>query len=314
MKDVPRLSVIVVTYNGDEWVNRCLDALLGQARPTVPFEVVVVDNASQPSTRALLAGYADRVQLRLLDENIGFGRACNLGVSLSTGRDVLLLNPDAVLSPGSADALVRFLEQRPAAGIVGGRTVRPDGSTDPGSCWGAPTLWSLACFAFGLSTAFKGSRVFDPEALGGWQRDTVREVDIVSGALLLISRALWDEVQGFDEAFFMYAEDADLCIRVARIGYHPAITPDAVALHAVGGSSTSKAAKQQLLLRGKATLVRKHRAGLDRAAALWFLRLGVALRARGQALLGRQPTWAALGQDGTDWTDGWVARPTSSGS
>ena len=113
----------------------------------------------------------------------------------------------------------------PGHGLYGGRTLWPDGTVCPGSCWGKPSLWSLFCFSTLLSTVFKGSRVFDPESLGGWQRDTVREVDIVTGCLLLAPREVWDELGGFDERFFMYGEDGDLALRAAAsraaAGHHP---------------------------------------------------------------------------------------------
>ena len=109
-----------------------------------------------------------------------------------------------------------------------------------------------------LSTAFKGSRLFDPEAIGGWKRDTVREVGIVTGCLLLAPRALWRELGGFDTRFFMYGEDADLGMRAWAQGLRPAITPDAVITHEIGVSSASRPDKLVLLFRGKATLLRKH--------------------------------------------------------
>ncbi len=299
------VTVVVVTYNAPEWTERCLTALLDTARPTATIDVVVVDNASGQQTRDVLAAFADRVQLVALDSNVGFGNACNLGAGRSRGRHVMLLNPDAVVHPGAVDTLVSFLAEQPQRGIVGGRTLRPDGRVDPSSCWGAPSLWSLFCFATGLSTVAKRNPLLDPESLGGWARDTVRSVPIVTGCLLLCSRSLWDELGGFDPDYFMYGEDADLCLRAAELGYSPAVTPDAVAVHAVGASSSTRTAKQVLLFRGKSTLLRKRWRGRRRSAGLGLLQAGVGARAAGELATRRKGTWRELWALRRDWVDGW---------
>ena len=142
--------------------------------------------------------------------------------------------------------------------ICGGRTLRPDGRLDPGSCWGAPTLWSLFCSRHGALERFKGTRIFDPESLGGWKRDSVRDVDIVTGCLLFVPKELWRDLGGFDPRFFVYGEDADLALRAAAAGVRRVITPEAVVTHEVGVSSATRPDKLVLLFRGKVTLLRKH--------------------------------------------------------
>ncbi|WP_136518721.1 glycosyltransferase family 2 protein [Cellulomonas telluris] len=302
---VPQVAVVVVTYNAAEWVDRCLRALLEDARPRTPFEVVVLDNASDAPTREVLARWADRVRLHLGSENIGFGRGCNAAVAMTDAERVVLLNPDAVVREGCIDALVEALDAYPQAGLVGGRTLRPDGSVDPSSCWGRPTLWSWFCFATGLSTAFRRSRVLDPESLGRWDRGTAQEVDIVTGCLLAFERTTWDKLGGFDERFFMYAEDADLSLRAAELGLRPRITPDAVAVHAVGASS-ARAHKLRLLMTGKATLARLHWAPWRARTGVAMLLAGAAVRGLGERALGRTPSWGTLVSD-RSWTRGWPA-------
>ncbi|GEN79712.1 glycosyltransferase family 2 protein [Actinotalea fermentans] len=309
----PEVTVVVVTHNGPEWVERCLQALLVDARPAVRTEVVVVDSASDAPTREVLARWAARalgeLRVELAEENIGFARGCNLGAALGTGRRVLLLNPDAVVQVGAVDALVAALDADPAAGVMGGRTVRPDGRLDPSSCWGAPSLWSWLCFATGLSAAFKGSRVFDPESLGGWQRDTYRHVPVVTGCLLMTTRETWDRLAGLDTDYFMYGEDADLSLRAAELGLHPAITPDAVAVHAVGASSSRKAHKVRLLMTGKATLARKRWPAWKARAGVGLLLAGAALRAAGERVRASgDPVWRPLVAD-RSWTAGWTGTP-----
>ncbi|HEX5333034.1 MAG TPA: glycosyltransferase family 2 protein [Cellulomonas sp.] len=301
----PEVSVVIVTHNSPAWVERCLRALLDEARPVASFEVVVVDSGSEQTTRDLLQRWADRLILRLSVDNIGFAAGCNWGVQLTSGTDVLLLNPDAVVHPGCVDALVGALEMDPGAGIVGGRTLRPDGTVDPSSCWGAPTLWSWFCFATGLSSVFRRSRVFDPESLGRWERDSPRRVDIVTGCLLMTRRSTWDRLGGFDLDYFMYGEDADLSLRAAQLGMHPAITPDAVAIHAAGASSGQGSDKVRRLMTAKATLARKRWSPARARAGVLLLLAGVGLRALAERLVGRrEPVWLPVWAD-RGWARGW---------
>ncbi len=302
----PEVSVVVVTHNGPEWVERCLQALFVDARPDVATEVVVVDSGSGPATREVLARWADRATVLLQDENVGFARGCNTGVAASRGRLVLLLNPDAVVLPGAVDALVRTIDRHPEVGLLGGRTVRPDGTLDPSSAWGAPSLWSWACFATGLSAVFKRSPVFDPESLGRWQRDTFRPVDVVTGCLLMATRETWDRLGGLDADYFMYGEDADLSLRAREAGFRPAITPDAEVVHAVGVSSGRKPHKTRLLMTGKATLAHKRWSRGRARAGVALLLLGTALRAAGEAVQRvPDPAWRPLLAD-RSWTRGWA--------
>lgn len=302
------VSVVVVSYNALDWLARCLRAI-GPAAPTRSVEVIVVDNNSNADVQNYLATLQHEATVLQMDRNLGFGRACNLGVAHSRGRHVMLLNPDAVLNPDAIDGLLDFFEADPGRGLVGGRTLRPDGGVDPSSCWKAPTLWSVFCIASGLTHVFRRSPLFDPESMGRWQRDSEREVDIITGCLLLTSREIWDRLGGFDEDFFMYGEDADLSLRAAELGYHPAITPAATAVHAVGASSSNRLGKQRLLLRGKATLFRKRWSPWRRQVALALLAAGIALRASAERALAREDrTMRTLWSERREWLAGWPSQ------
>jgi GT2 family glycosyltransferase len=251
----PDVSILIVTYRCRDAARACLASLSGADSSQ---EIVVLDNASRDGTVEMVRSEFPGVRLVASEENLGFALGCNRAAEEARGEYILLLNPDTVVHEGAVENLVAFARAHPEHGLYGGRTLDPDGSVNPGSCWGAPTLWSLFCFATLLTSAFKRTRLFDPESLGGWKRDTVREVDIVTGCLLLAPRTLWEELGGFDTRFFMYGEDADLSLRAAALGYRPAITPDAVVTHEIGVSSSTREDKLMLLFRGKATLLRKH--------------------------------------------------------
>ncbi|GAA3593906.1 hypothetical protein GCM10022223_06100 [Kineosporia mesophila] len=303
------VSVVVVSYNALEWLRPCL-AAIGPGADRNQVEVIVVDNASGNEVREFLATAPHGVRVIQLDENLGFGRACNLAVKNSQGRHVMLLNPDAVLEPQAIDRLVEHYDGDPGRGLVGGRTLRPDGTPDHGSCWGAPSVWSWFCSAVGLSVLFRRSRWFDPESLGPWTRETEREVDIITGCLLLTSRSVWDRLGGFDPDYFMYGEDADLCRRAWDTGYRPSITPSAVAVHAGGASSPHRLGKRRLLLRGKATFARKHWSPSHRRAGLILLSCGVGLRAVRETaaeVFGGAPDqmMRTLWKERATWLAGW---------
>jgi N-acetylglucosaminyl-diphospho-decaprenol L-rhamnosyltransferase len=299
------VSVLVVSYETRDLTLQCLESLLASTT-ALRLQVVVVDNASRDGTATAVTTQLPTVEVVALEQNIGFARAVNLAADRAEGRHLLLLNPDTIVPPGAIDALVAFAEAHPEHGIVGGRTLRADGSLDPSSCWGAPTPWSVLCFATGASTVFRGSRIFDPESLGRWPRDSERPVDVVTGCLLLLDRDLWRRLDGFDPRYFMYGEDVDLCLRAGRLGFRPAITPAATITHLVGASSATSGAKRQLVLTGKATLLRKHWGPVGGSLGVGLLLVGVALRAGVAAVRGRPDQWTHTWRRRRAWARGYV--------
>ena len=161
-----------------------------------------------------------------------------------------------------------------------------DGTVCAGSCWGKPSLWSLFCFSTLLSTVFKGSRVFDPESLGGWQRDTVREVDIVTGCLLLAPRESGTSWEGSTSASSCTARTATSRCARPRLGLRPVITPDAVITHEVGVSSATRPTRSFCCSRQGDAAAQALAAG-KRGVGLALLSFGVAVRAGGAALASR---------------------------
>lgn len=311
------ISVVIVSYHCRDEVIACLESIpVGSRASTV--EVIVLDNDSRDGTVEAIAERFPDVKLLAEETNLGFARGVNKAAEQATGEFLVLLNPDTVVHASSFDSLVEFARKNPQHGLYGGRTVNPDGTTHPGSCWGAPSLWSLTCFATMLSTMFKRSRIFDPESLGRWQRDTVREVDIVTGCLLLVPLALWRELGGFDPRYFMYGEDVDLALRARALGYRPAITPDAVVTHEIGVSSESRPEKFRLVLQGKVTVIDRHWSPLRRRLGRTLLVAGVGTRALVATLTRRgagtgsgagAATWRQLWRERASWLAGFPASP-----
>ncbi|MGB3313149.1 MAG: glycosyltransferase family 2 protein [Albidovulum sp.] len=253
----PDLTVIVVSYNTRALTLAALRTLRDETRHT-DMKVVVFDNASADGSADAIAAEFPTVELIRNPENVGFAQANNIVAAQADTEWLLLLNPDTEVYSGAVDNLMNFARNQPSAGIYGGRTVFPDGSLNIASCWMRMTPWSLFCSATGLTALAPNSEFFNPEAMGGWKRDTVREVDIVVGCFFLIRHELWNTLGGFDLRYFMYGEEADLCLRAARLGYQPMITPDAEIMHIVGAASKTLGRKMVLLAKARATLIRDH--------------------------------------------------------
>jgi N-acetylglucosaminyl-diphospho-decaprenol L-rhamnosyltransferase len=300
---LPSVSTIVVTYNNERQIAGCLASLL--ADPAAAEEIIVLDNASADETAALVEQSFPDVHLIRSPQNLGFGRACNEAAAHSSGEYVAFVNPDAELQGAAITELVRFAEGRPEGGIYGGRTLSADGEPGMETCFAPPSLWGNLCFGIGLSAAFPRTRL-DPESMGRWNRDSVREVGVVTGLLMLVRRDLWQRLGGFDDDFFMYAEDVDISLRAAQLGYRPCITPAAVVIHEGGGSAPSTGAGRVLLLTGRATLIRKRWSPLRRRAGILLLALGVGLRAAS----GREG-WRHAWRERAQWMRGYPAGATS---
>ncbi|MCB1520847.1 MAG: glycosyltransferase family 2 protein [Hyphomicrobiaceae bacterium] len=311
----PAVSILIVSYNTRELTLAAIES--ASRETTANHEIIVVDNASSDGSAAAIASHPSRPRLIALDENIGFGRANNLAARHATADLVLLLNPDTVVRDGAIDRLLEFAAERPAAKIWGGRTIFADGSLNPSSCWHRMTVWNQFCRTSGLAAIFRTSELFNGEAFGGWQRDTVREVDIVSGCLLLIPRALWNELGGFDPLFFMYGEEADLCLRAIRAGARPAVTPTATIVHLGGASEATRSAKMIKLLAAKMSLANRHMHGLERALThllitAWPLTRLTALRlasmvSRNEATSKSAAAWSDIWRERDAWRSGYTA-------
>jgi len=303
----PEVAVVIVSFNTRERTLACVRSVRAHP-PARRCEIVVVDNASSDGTAEALEREFPGMSVIRSPENLGFARAVNLGARSASAEHLLLLNPDTVVRPGALPALLAFAREHPEHGLYGGRTFREDGELDPSSCWGAPTLWSLACFASGLSTAFAGSALFDPESLGSWRRDTVREVPVVTGCLLLVRRDAFLDLGGLDERFFLYGEDAEFSLRAARAGMRPVIVPAAAIVHAVGASTGARGRKMTMVLAGKVTLLRAAWSPLRARVGVGMLTSGVRLRAALESITRRRDRmWSHAWEHRGDWLPGYPA-------
>ncbi len=292
------VSILIVTYNSEGQIRACLKSAIDQ-RQSISQEIIVVDNGSQDRTAEIIRDQFPGVRLFTPEENLGFAKAVNFAAEQSQAEYFLLLNPDTVVLDHAIDKIHAFAETNPSYGFYGGRTLKKDGKTlERSSCWGQPTAWSLFLFASGLSTMFRDNSFFDPESIGGWQRDSVREVGVITGCFLLSKSEAWKAINGFDEHFWLYGEDADLAMSARKAGYRPVIYPEALVVHEVGRSSTSTK-KMIWLYRGKVSLIKKHWTGLSKFSALSFLTFGV---------FARSIIFGLAGKKNSHWVQGWQKR------
>lgn len=266
----PEVSILIVSYNTRELTLAAIDAVVRETR--TPHEIIVLDNASSDGSPEAISRHPAAPRLIALKENIGFGRANNLAARYARADMLLLLNPDTVVLDRAIDKLLEFARCNPGAKIWGGRTLFANGTLNPSSCWQRISLWSTFCRTSGLAALFPASSIFNGEAMGGWARDSERQVDIVSGCFFMIPASLWNELGGFDKAFYMYGEEADLCLRARRLGARPAVTPRATIIHLGGASERTRAAKMIKLLAAKITLIDRHLSAWQRPLARRLMR------------------------------------------
>ena len=292
----------------------CLHSVV--AETSVPYELIVVDNASSDGSAAAIKAEFPGVVLMAESKNHGFAEANNLAAIHAQGDYLLLLNPDTVILDGAIDRLSVFSERVPDARIWGGRTLFGDGSLNYGSCWRRMTLWNIFCRTAGLTSLFPKSAIFNSEAYGRWDRNAERQVDIVTGCFFLIARRDWETLGGFDRTFFMYGEEADLCLRAERdLGAAPRVTPDATIIHYGGASERVRVDKMVRLLSAKSELIKRHIPAWQRPFArglfrLWPLSRRIALDL--VALAGSQranesrSVWRAVWARRREWQHGFV--------
>jgi GT2 family glycosyltransferase len=234
MPGSPTLSIIIVTYNAGAFVSDCL-ASIARRSPPFGIEVVLVDNASTDGTIDAIRTGAPGAIVIAQSRNTGFAAATNAGFAASSGEFVLLLNPDTVLHDGSLERLAGFLREHPAAGAVGPRILNPDGTLQR-TGMSAPSLWNLVADTLFLDRAFPRSRIFGRHRRLYEDPDASAEVEYLQGSCLLLRRSAIGE-RVFDESYFLYFEETDLCTRLRETGWKIFYFPGASIVHAVGSGA-----------------------------------------------------------------------------
>lgn len=240
------VSIIIVTYNSAEHIGRCLLSVFDQ--PFRDLEVIVIDNRSEDETPQILKAWQKKgVRVVFNPENVGFARACNQGIRLSSGDTILLLNPDTVVLDNAIGRCQDFLMSTPDAGIVGCQIRNEDGSIQK-SCRYDPSIGILLSRALGLYRFFPKSHFFGRVYMSHFNYQTTREVDAVSGAFLMFKRLLAEQIGPLDDRYFMYTEEVDFCYRARQAGWKVYFYADARIIHQLGHTAFHPDRDAQLFL------------------------------------------------------------------
>jgi GT2 family glycosyltransferase len=252
------VSVIIVNWNTRDMLRDCLRSVYEQTQQ-VSFEIVVIDNASQDGSVDMVRREFPAVVLIPNPENRGFAAANNQGMEVAHGRYVLLLNSDTLVLGEALARTVQFADAHPQAAVVGCRVLNPDRSLQP-TCFLYPSLLNMVLSSTYLYKLWPRSRFFGRERMTWWDRNDVRDVDVVTGCFMLVRREAIDRVGVMDDHYFVYGEETDWCYRFKAAGWRVLFTPDAEIVHFGGASSRRVAYQMKLQLYGSILrFLRKHR-------------------------------------------------------
>lgn len=241
------VSIIIVNYHSADLVVECINSIY-QKTENIIYEIIVVDNASEDdSVEKLSLIYGNKIKLIVSEENLGFGKANNLGARYAKGKYLFMLNPDTILVNNAIKILYDYLEKNPKIGIAGGNLYMPEMTASPSYCLQFDTVEEEkknASWIYLIKKKFQ-----DKLALQGKVRpfettfnysNEVKEVAYIFGADIMISKCLFDSIKGFDPDFFMYAEEEELSWRVTKKGYQIVNVPQAKIIHLEGATSKKR--------------------------------------------------------------------------
>jgi GT2 family glycosyltransferase len=254
----PDVSVIIVNWNTRELVRNCIQSVIDQT--SASLEIILIDNASGDGSADMVRQSFPNVVLIANADNRGFSAANNQGLKIAKGKHVLLLNPDTIILDHAIDKSLTWLAKRPDVGCMACQALdRPD--VIQRTCFADPGPLNLTIVELGLMNLSRVSRLFGEPWYLNWNRDTEREVDVVTGAYMLLPRAVVDKVGVLDEAFFIYSEEADWCRRIRKAGYKVVFAPVGQFIHLDGGGKSTVQIRSRMhveLQKSQLHYVRKH--------------------------------------------------------
>jgi GT2 family glycosyltransferase/lipopolysaccharide/colanic/teichoic acid biosynthesis glycosyltransferase len=222
-------------------------------------EIIVVDNASDDGSIELLKEKYPDVKLIVNEKNVGFGAANNQALQIARGKYFLLINPDTIIKENTLNEMISFFRRTPGAGIAGCKVLNPDGTLQLACRRGFPGPWTSFTKVMGLSRIFPNSKLFARYNLTYLNENQTYEVDAVSGAFMMMRRELYEKIGGFDQQFFMYGEDLDLCYRSQKSGYKVYYLHTTEVIHFKGESTKrSSLDETKVFYNAMHLFVRKH--------------------------------------------------------
>ena len=228
------LAVVIVNFNAGEHLPRCIASVYA-ASGELGLDLVVVDNASRDGSSATAAEEHPAVRVLENPVNRGFAAAANRGIGATDAPLIMLLNPDAEITGGTLCTFLEVARERPRLGVLGPLVRNPDGTIQP-SARKIPGMREGLAHAF-LGRVAPDNRFSRSYTMAGWDRTTEREVGWIAGSAMLLRREAVEAVGGFDEGYFMYVEDVDLCTRLRQAGWQVVFSPELEVVHQIGVST-----------------------------------------------------------------------------
>jgi len=212
------LSIIIVNYNVKEFLQNLIHSI-EKASLNLTKEILIVDNASDDGSVEFIKEKFPQIKLIANQKNLGFGKANNIGLKQANGKYILLINPDTLVAEDTFEKMIKFFESNSEAGLAGCKILNPDGSLQLACRRSFPGPWTSFTKVTGLSNLFPNSKIFARYNLTYLDENKTYEVDAISGSFMMMRKEVYEKVGGFDEQFFMYGEDLDLCYRIQKSGF-----------------------------------------------------------------------------------------------
>ena len=231
-----RLSISIVNYNSGDFLSRCLESLEKISPPSGGFDVWIVDNNSSDESFKKARLNFSEFHFTESNKNVGFGAGHNINLKKISSEYILILNPDTEIKSGVLSRMVEFMDNHQDVGAASCKVILPDGSIDAASHRGFPTPYASLLYFLGTDRKYH---------LTAKDMESPHEVDAISGAFFITRKSVLEKVGYFDESYFMYAEDLDLCYRIKAAGYKVMYVPDVSIVHHKGVSSGLKKHSQE---------------------------------------------------------------------
>lgn len=271
------VSIVIVNYNVKDFLYQCLQSIRQADYKGLEVEVIVVDNNSHDGSIEFLEQAFPLVKYISLEENIGFGRANNIGIEQANGKYILLLNPDTIVSEDTISVMFEYMERNPSVGISGCKVLNADGTFQVQCRRGFPTPWASFCKLFGLQSLFPSSPLFARYNQTFRSENETYIIDALIGAFMFCRATALKNIHGFDPDFFMYGEDLDLCLRMKKSGYDTAYLHTTSIIHFKGESTRRSSMNEVKVFYSAMEIFARKHYGSSRVFLL-FLRLGIWLR------------------------------------
>ena len=287
------LSVIIVNFNVKFFLEQCLCSL-EKALININAEVIVVDNNSSDGSVEYLQQKFPSVLILQNDVNMGFAKACNLGLSVAKGEYILFLNPDTLLSENAIQVSLEFFDHNPDTGAIGLKMIDGSGSFLKESKRSFPSPLTSLFKLFGLSRLFPRSKMFSRYHLGHLDKNQAHKVEVLAGAYFFTRKTILDKLGSFDERFFMYGEDVDLSYRIYKAGFNNYYLPEASIIH-FKGESTKRGSLNyvRMFYKAMSQFVEKHYGGAKATFFRFAIQTAIIIRAI-IAAIGNFINWVGL--------------------